>query len=84
MKISAAAGIFCDLLQPFGNTFAAVSRNFFAAISRSGSKATDRFCGGHVEDEVVVDLDDSPGTTNGTNFSVLQWVRFPFLVRRGS
>ena len=31
----------------------------------------------------MVELDDSPGTTNGTKFSVLQRVRFPFLLRRG-
>ena len=29
---------------------------------------------GDVEDEAVVELDDSPGTTNGTKFSVLQRV----------
>ena len=37
----------------------------------------DRPCGGDVEDEVVVELDDSPGTTK---FSVLQKVCFPFCV----
>ena len=34
--------------------------------------------------KVVVEPDDSPGTTNGTKFSVLHEVCFPFLVRRGS
>ena len=29
----------------------------------AASKETDRYCGGDVEDEVVVELDDSPGTT---------------------
>ena len=29
----------------------------------AGSKEIDRSCGGDVEDEVVVELDDSPGTT---------------------
>ena len=44
----------------------------------------DRSCGGDVEDEVVVELDDSPGTTKRTKFSVLQKVCVPFPVRRGS
>ena len=35
---------------------------------------TGRSCGGDVEDDGVVELDDSPGTTNGTKFSVLQRV----------
>ena len=34
----------------------------------------DRSCGGDVEDKAVVELDDSPQTTNGTKFSVLQRV----------
>ena len=38
----------------------------------AGSKETDRSCGGGVEEEVMVELDDSPGTANGTKFSVLQ------------
>ena len=50
----------------------------------AGSNETDRSCGGDDEEEVVVELDDSPGTTNGTKFSVLQKVWFQFLVRRGS
>ena len=90
---------FCDLevlwevLQPFGNTLpVAVLRNSFATVLCSflllrvfaGSTEIDRSCGGDVEEEVVVELDDSPGTTKGTNFSVLQKVCFPFLVRRGS
>ena len=79
---------FCDLevlceVQPFGNTFSvAVSRNFFATVSRcpwllrafAGSKEIDGSCGCDVEDEAVVELDDSPGTTNGTKFSDLQRV----------
>ena len=40
----------------------------------AGSRETDRSCGGHVEDEVVVELDGSPGSTHGTKFSVLQRV----------
>ena len=50
----------------------------------AGSKETGRSCGGDVEDDAVVELDDSPGPTNGTKFSVLFRVWFPFLVRRGS
>ena len=37
----------------------------------AGSKETDRSCGGDVEDEAVVELDDSSGPTDGTKFSVL-------------
>ena len=39
-----------------------------------GSNEIERSCGGDVEEEVVVELDDSPGTTNRTKFSVLQKV----------
>ena len=39
-----------------------------------GSNEADRSYGGNVEEEVVVELDDSPGTANGTKFSVLQKV----------
>ena len=37
----------------------------------AGSKEIDGSCGGDVEDEVVVELDESPGTTYGTKFSFL-------------
>ena len=33
-----------------------------------GSNEADRSYGGNVEEEVVVELDDSPGTANGTHF----------------
>ena len=36
----------------------------------AGSKERHRSCGDDVEDEVVVELDDSPGTTKRTKFSV--------------
>ena len=40
-------------------------------------------CGGDVEEELVLEFDDSPGTTKGTYFSVLQRMFFPSLVRCG-
>ena len=40
----------------------------------AGSTEIDRSCESDVEEEVVVVLDDSPGTTNGTKFSILQKV----------
>ena len=41
-------------------------------------------CGGDVEDELRPELTDNPGTTRGTKLSVLQIIRFPFSVNRGS
>ena len=38
----------------------------------AGSNEKDRSCEGDVDEEVVVELDDSPGATNGTKFWVLQ------------
>ena len=38
----------------------------------AGSKEANKCRGGDVEDEAVVELDDSPGTADGTKFSVLQ------------
>ena len=43
----------------------------------------DESCGGDVEDELVPELDDNPGTTRGTKFSVLHKKFFPCLVNRG-
>ena len=40
----------------------------------AGSNEIDESCGGDVEEEVLVELDVSPGTANGTKFSVLQKV----------
>ena len=40
----------------------------------AGSKEIDRSCGSDFEDEAVVELDDSPGTTKRTKFSVVQRV----------
>ena len=42
-----------------------------------------RSCGCDVEDELALELDDNPGTTGGTKFSVLQRIFFPCLVRCG-
>ena len=36
-----------------------------------------------VEDELERELEDNPGTTPGTKFSVLHRIPFPFLVRCG-
>ena len=43
----------------------------------------DESCGGDVEDELVPELDENPGTTRGTKFSVLHRIVFPCLVRCG-
>ena len=40
----------------------------------AGSNEMHKSCGGDVEEEDVVELDDSPGTTNGRKFSVPQQV----------
>ena len=45
--------------------------------------ALDESCGGDVEDELVPEFDDNPGTTTGTKFSVWQRIFFPCLVNRG-
>ena len=62
--------VLCEVLQPFGNTFVAVSLLHVIA----GSNEMDRSCGGDVQKEAVEELDDSLGTTNGTKFLVLQKV----------
>ena len=41
----------------------------------------DQSCGGDVEDELVPEFDDNPGTTRGTKFSVLHTIFFPCLVK---
>ena len=43
----------------------------------------DESCGIDVEDELVPELDDTPGTTRGTKLFVLHTVFFPCLVNRG-
>ena len=40
-------------------------------------------CGNDVEDELALELDDNPGTTIGTTFSVMHRIIFPLLVRCG-
>ena len=65
--------VLCEVLQPFGNTFpVAVSRNSFDfAYLLAPMKQIDP-AKGDVEEKVVAELDDSPGTTHGTKISVLQ------------
>ena len=41
----------------------------------AGSSEMDRSCGCDVEEELVLEFDDCPGTTKGTKFSVLQKVQ---------
>ena len=43
----------------------------------------DESCGIDVEDELVPDLDDKPGTTRGTKLSVLHIIVLSCLVNRG-
>ena len=79
--------ILCEVLQPFGNTLAAVSSKLLVAVlpqlPRYFATLWDpmklvRSCGCDVEEELVLEFDDSPGTAKGTEFSVLQNVCFPF------
>ena len=71
--------LFCDVVE---------SRRFPGACSSlrcsSGlEEVLDESCSGDVEDELVPELDDNPGTTRGTTFSVLHHNSFPFFVNRG-
>ena len=43
----------------------------------------DESCGSDVEDELVPEFDDNPGTTTSAKFSVLQRIIIPCLVRCG-
>ena len=43
----------------------------------------DESCGSDVEDELVPEFDDNPGTTRGTKFSVLDTSVFPCLINHG-
>ena len=49
----------------------------------AGSAELDESCGNDAEDELVLELDDSPGTATGTKFFVLHRNVFPSLVRCG-
>ena len=65
-----------------------VSRQFSGAGSSLRSVAgledvLDESCGIGVEDELVPEMDGNPGTTRGTNLSVLHMILFPCLVRCG-
>ena len=74
--------VLCEVLLPFGNTFTVAVSPAIPLLQSSvassllrvfaGSNERDRSCGGDIDEEVVVELDDSPGCTNGTKFSVLQ------------
>ena len=41
------------------------------------SEVLDKSCGNDVEDELAIELDDNPGTTTGTKFSVLHRIIVP-------
>ena len=43
----------------------------------------DESCGGDVEDELLPELADNPGTTRGTKLTFLQIITFLFGVNRG-
>ena len=66
---------------------AASTRQFHGASSSlrefAGFNEVDESCGGDVEEELVLELDDSTGPTKGTKFSVLQGIFFQSLVRCG-
>ena len=55
-----------------------------APLPARGDSGRNDSCGGAVEDELVSELTDNPGTTRGTKLSVLQIMLFPFMVNRGS
>ena len=57
--------------------------NCFQDCSGDASGPTDSGDGA-VEDELLSELTDNPGTTRGTKLSVLQMMLFPFWVNRGS
>ena len=44
---------------------------------------SDESCGGDVDDELLPELVDNPGTTRGTKLSVLHIIVFPSLVNGG-
>ena len=53
--------------------FPAASTRHFPGVSSSfrefaGFNDVDESCGGDVEEELLLELDDSPKTTNGTKF----------------
>ena len=75
--------LFFFLFRFFGE-----SRQFPGARSSPRSvsgleDAVDEYCGSDVEDELVPEFDNNPGTTRGTKFSVLQRIFFPCGVRCG-
>ena len=77
MKSSSHSGI------PFPLQFPATpSQQFPVAPSllrvSAGSKERDRSCRGGVEEEVVVELDDSPGTANGRSYRFCRGSDFMF------
>ena len=72
----------------FGWVIGSVSRQFPGAGSSLRSVAglesvLDESCGNDVEDELVPELDDNPGTTRDTKLSVLHFIVFPSSVNRG-
>ena len=55
-----------------------------AALDKACSASLlNDFCDSDVEDELLPELADNPGTTRGTKLSVLQIILFTFLVSRG-
>ena len=72
----------------WGGVIGSVSRQFPGAGSSLRSVAgledvLGESCGNDVEDELVPELDDNPGTTRDTKLSVLHFIVFPSLVNRG-
>ena len=66
--------LFRDFVESRRSPSACLSLRFVAGLE----KVLDESCGGDVEDELVPELDDNPGTTRGTKFSVLHKNSFPF------
>ena len=50
---------------------------------KSGISGCNDSADGVVEDELLSELTDNPGTTRGTKLSVLQMILFPSMVNRG-
>ena len=79
--------------KPFCHPFFLVVLGFYLHQSPGASSSLrsvagledvlDESCGSDVEDELVPEFADNPGTVTGTKFSVLHGTFFPFLERCG-
>ena len=80
-KFSSHSGTPCRHIFPQLLCCSPISRVSSYLRVVAGPNETNKSCGGDVEEEVPGELDEDPGTTNGTKFSLLQKIWFPLLVR---